>query len=108
MPGAPSRKRPAGAKPGPGWTVSLRPADVGADDPDLYRAHPGPPERSGANIHLALSLVPASMVHWWEMFEPMYQTGPMMRDFGREYRAISHAQIEMLAARVAALNRCAY
>jgi hypothetical protein len=30
-----------------------------------------------------------------------------MRDFSREYRAISHAQIE-LAARVSALNRCLY
>jgi hypothetical protein len=32
----------------------------------------------------------------------------MMRDFSREYRAVTHAQIEMLAARVAALNRCHY
>jgi AhpD family alkylhydroperoxidase len=32
----------------------------------------------------------------------------VMRDFSREYRAISHAQIELLAARVSALNRCLY
>jgi hypothetical protein len=31
-----------------------------------------------------------------------------MRDFTREYRAVSHAQIEMLAARVSALNLCIY
>jgi hypothetical protein len=31
-----------------------------------------------------------------------------MRDFGREYRAIGHAQIEMLAARVAVRNQCVY
>jgi len=31
-----------------------------------------------------------------------------MRDFGREYRAINHAQIEMLAARAAVRNQCVY
>jgi len=38
----------------------------------------------------------------------MYQSSQQMRDFTREYRAISHAQIECLAARVAAINRCEY
>ncbi len=106
--GAPKRHRPAGTRPGTAWMDTLSPADRGDADPDLYRAMPGPPERSGANIHLALSLVPNSMIHWWDMFETMYQPGPWMRDYGREYRAISHAQIEMLAARVAALNQCEY
>jgi len=31
-----------------------------------------------------------------------------MRDYGVDYRAIGHPQIELLAARVAALNRCEY
>jgi hypothetical protein len=108
LPGEPSRRRPRGARPGPGWTASLAPADRSDDDPDLFREYPGPRERFGANIHLALSLVPASMMHWWDLFEPMYQTGPQMRDFSREFRAVSHPQIEMLAARVAALNQCEY
>ena len=106
--GEPARRRPRGARPGPGWTASLSPPDRTEDDPDLFREHPGPRERFGANIHLALSLVPGSMIHWWDLFEPMYQTGPQMRDFSREFRAISHPQIEMLAARVAALNQCEY
>ncbi len=108
LPGSPSRHRPSGARPGPGWTATLRPEDVTADEPDLFREHPGPRERRGANIHLALSLVPHSMIHWWDCFEPMYMTGPQMRVFETEYRAISHAQLEMLAARVAALNQCEY
>ena len=108
QPGEPTRRRPRGARPGPGWTASLSPADRCDDDPDLFREHPGPRERFGANIHLALSLVPESMMHWWDLFEPMYQTGPQMRDFTRDFRAISHPQIEMLAARVAALNQCEY
>ena len=31
-----------------------------------------------------------------------------MRDFGREYRAITHAQIELLAGRISAINQCVY
>jgi len=106
--GEPRRVRPAGATAGPGWTASLRPENVGPDDPNLFRETGELRERRGANIHLALSLVPHSMIHWWDMFEPMYMAGPEMREFDTEFRAISHAQLEMLAARVAALNRCEY
>ena len=38
------------------------------------------------------------MMQFWDMFEAMYLPQDAMRDFGREYRAIGHAQIEMLAA----------
>jgi hypothetical protein len=38
----------------------------------------------------------------------MYLPQDAMRDFGREYRAITHPQIEMLAARVAVRNQCVY
>jgi alkylhydroperoxidase family enzyme len=106
--GAPSRHRPAGARSGLGWVATLAPEDRCDSDPDLYREHPGPRQRYGANIHRALSLVPDSMIHWWDMLEEMYQSSTQMRDFGREYRAVTHAQIELLAARVAALNRCEY
>jgi hypothetical protein len=107
-PGIPSRRRPSGARPGLGWVATLAPEDRSVDDPDLYLDHPGPRRRIGANIHRALSLVPDSMIHWWDVLEELYQSGPQMRDYGVDYRAISHAQIELLAARVAALNRCEY
>ena len=106
--GEPTRVRPQGAGPGPGWTCVLAPEDRTDADPDLYRDNPGPRERYGANIHRALSLVPRSMIRWWDMLECMYQSSAQMRDFGREYRAVTHPQIEMLAARVAALNQCHY
>ena len=106
--GQPSRRRPVRAKPGLAWMPTLAPDDRTADEPDLYRDLPGPRERVGGNVQRALSLVPDSMIHWWDLFETMYLPGPAMRDFDREYRAISHAQIEMLAARVAALNQCLY
>jgi hypothetical protein len=103
-PGAPTRRRPKGAKPGLGWMPMLAPADVGPEDPPLYTGA----GRSGGNVHLALSLVPEAMMQFWDLFETMYLPQHAMRDFGREYRAIDHAQIEMLAARVAVHNQCHY
>jgi hypothetical protein len=106
--GEPLRIRPRGARPGVAWMATLAPEDRTDQDPDLYREHPGPRERYGANVHRALSLVPQAMMQWWDMFERMYLTSPTMRDFSREFRAVTHAQMEMLAARVAALNQCHY
>ena len=106
--GTPTFCRPVGAKPGLAWVATMAPEDRTEGDPDLYGDEPGPRRRTGANIHRALSLVPDAMLHWWEMFEAMYQTSAQMRDFSREPRAVTHAQMEMLAARVAALNRCEY
>jgi len=103
-PGTPSRQRPAGAKPGLGWMPMLAPEDVAPEDPPLYAVA----GRIGGNVHRALSLVPQAMMQFWDMFEEMYLPQDAMRDFGREYRAISHAQIEMLAARVAVRNHCVY
>src|SRR5438128_2495190 len=102
--GAPTRRRPAGARPGLGWMPMLAPEDVTPDDPPLYSSA----GRIGGNVHRALSLVPQAMMQFWDMFETMYLPQDAMRDFGREYRAITHPQIEMLAARVAVLNHCVY
>ena len=102
--GAPTRRRPAGAKPGLGWMPMLAPEDVTPDDPPLYSSA----GRIGGNVHRALSLVPQAMMQFWDMFEAMYLPQDAMRDFAHEYRAINHAQIEMLAARVAVLNQCVY
>ena len=104
QPGAPTRRRPKGAKPGLGWMPMLAPVDVGADDPPLYTSA----GRSGGNVHRALSLVPRAMMQFWDLFETMYLPQDAMRDFAHECRAIEHAQIEMLAARVAVRNQCVY
>ena len=55
-----------------------------------------------------MSLVPAEVRSFFDLVTHQYLPGEVMRDFSREYRAISHAQIELLAARVSALNRCLY
>jgi len=54
------------------------------------------------------SLVPEEVRSFFDLVTNQYLPGPAMRDFAQEYRAISHAQIELLAARVSALNRCLY
>lgn len=99
-PGRPSRQRPAGASPGPAWVPWLEPAEAGA--PELYSSSRPP------NIMKAMSLVPDEVASFFDLVAHQYQPASAMRDFAREYRAISHAQIELLAARVSALNRCLY
>ncbi len=100
--GAPTRYRPDGAKPGMAWVPTIAPEDVAGADQALYA------ELSGAHIHRALSLVPAEVLGFFELDAAQYLPDAALRDFGREYRAITHAQIELLAARVSALNQCFY
>jgi hypothetical protein len=103
QPGMPSRYRPAGAKPGGAWVPWLEPTDLSEAEADLY-----PSGRPAANIMKAMSLVPDEVRSFFDVVSHQYQPPLAMRDFSREYRAISHAQIELLAARVSALNQCLY
>lgn len=100
--GAPARRRPPGAKPDRAHVAMVAPADVTAADAAMYAG------RSAAYIHRALSLVPAEVVGFFDLDDEMYLPDALLRDYGREYRAVSHAQIELLAARVSALNQCTY
>lgn len=103
QPGLPTRYRPAGARPGAAWVAWTEPADLTAREAGIY-----PQGRPAANIMKAMSLVPDEVRSFFDLVSHQYQ-GPLeMRDFSREYRAISHAQIELLAARVSALNQCLY
>ena len=102
-PGLPSHYRPAGAKLGGAWLPWLEPAGLTEQEAGIY-----PAGRPAANIMKAMSLVPDEVKSFFDIVSHQYQ-GPLeMRDFSREYRAISHAQIELLAARVSALNQCLY
>ncbi len=78
-------------------------ADLTEAEADIY-----PRGRAPANIHKAMSLVPAEVKSFFELCEHQYLGALQMRDFGQEFRAITHAQIELLAGRVSALNRCFY
>ena len=101
-PGEPSRYRPAAAQVQGAWVPTQAKDQVAPEDAYIYH------NRFGANIQQALSLVPAEVDGFFDMVETQYLNGAQMRDFGNEFRAISHAQIELLAARVSAINQCVY
>jgi hypothetical protein len=100
--GEPARVLPAGAKLGLARVPTVAPEDVGPGEADLYA------NLSGANIHRALSLVPAEVWGFFDLDTVMYLPDSQLRDFEHEFRAIDHAQIELVAARVSALNSCFY
>lgn len=101
--GPPMRRRPKGAKPGGAWVPWLELEDASPEEAAMY-----PAGRPPANIYKAMSLVPAAVHGFFDLAAHQYLPGAAMRDFSREYRAISHAQIELLAGRVSAINRCLY
>ena len=102
VPGVPSRRRPAGAKRNLAWVATMAPEDVTPGDPNPYPLH------SDKNIHRALSLVPQAVIDFFDLDVELYLKDDEIRDFAHEHRAISHAQIELIAGRASAINRCYY
>jgi len=103
QPGQPSRYRPAGAKHQLAWVPTLEPGDLTPDDPDIYAGYHPP-----YNIQKALSLVPEAMQAFFDLDETFYLQEQEILDFAHEYRALTHDQMELIAARLSALNRCYY
>jgi alkylhydroperoxidase family enzyme len=101
LPGAPSRYRPAEACQNEAWAPNIAWDQHGLNEADYFA---GPP----ANIRRALTLVPDEARSFFDLVGHQYLPGPAMRDFDREYRAITHAQIELLAGRISAINQCVY
>lgn len=102
--GEPSRIRPAAAKRQMAWVSTLAPKDVfGTVDEDLYGG-----ATEAAHIVQALSLVPPEKQSFFGLVDQQYMLGTQMYDFENEIRAISHAQIELVAGRVSAINQCVY
>ena len=99
--GEPSRYRPAEARQHQAWAPNIAWNEHGPNEADYFVG----PE---ANIRRALTLVPDEARSFFDVASAQYLAGPQMRDFSREFRAITHAQIELLAARVSALNQCTY
>ena len=101
--GAPTHRRPAAAKIAGAWVPWLDVKDMSEELPEMF-----PPNRPVANIHRAMSLTPREVASFFDVVSAQYLPGPAMRDFSREYRAITHAQIELLAGRVSSINQCVY
>ncbi len=100
--GEPRRRRPAGAKGGLAWVPTVAPEDLTEAEAGMYDG------LSAVNIHRALSLVPAEVTGFFDMDSAHYLPDAQLKDFGTEYRALTHAQIEFLAGRVSAINQCVY
>ncbi len=100
--GAPTRQRPSGVNRDLAWVGTLEPEAVGAGETDPFKVH------GTKNIHRALSLVPQEVFNFFDLDVELYLKDHEIRDFTREYRALSHAQMELLAGRVSALNGCYY
>jgi len=81
--------------------------DPFVDGPLQKEFFPGGPP-SAAHIRRALNYVPETQRAFWQMANVLYMDGRQMRDFSNEYRAITHAQIELVAGRVSAINQCVY
>ena len=100
--GEPRRRRPAGAREGLAWVPTVAPVDVTEAEAGMYDG------LAAVNIHRALSLVPAEVEGFFDLDAVQYLPDALLRDFGTEYRALTHAQIEFLAGRVSAINQCFY
>jgi len=102
VPGEPSHHRPQNARTGSAWVSMLAPEDATGPEADLYQGAGFVP-----NIARALSLVPdhvrvlqlESASHYVAMPDI---PNPLIR------RSLDRLQMELVAARVSALNECFY
>jgi alkylhydroperoxidase family enzyme len=99
LPGAPSRQRPSGLVDGIAWVPLLLPEGASGPDADVYGGADFVP-----NIVRALSLVPDHVRVLRKWSDAHYVP---VRDLTAR-RAIDRPQIELVAARVSALNECFY
>lgn len=101
--GRPSRQRPP-AEATLAWVPTLGPEDaLGTEFEWLYNGRP-----KAAHIYQAMSLVPQEVKGFFDLVVNQYLPPQAMFDFANEYRAINHAQVELVAGRVSALNQCVY
>jgi hypothetical protein len=99
--GEPTGYRPPGARKDEAWVALVALEDVVDSDGDLYGV-------MAPGVHRALSLVPDSKRAFWELGEPHYIPMTELRNADTQVRAISRAQIEILASRTSALHQCVY
>jgi len=108
--GEPYHRRPKTAhQRGEAWVAMIHPKDLeGELDTEEERLLASYWAGVPVNIRRALSLVPEEAYEWFRLVEVQYLPGKAMRDFTNEYRAVTHAQIELIAGRVSVLNQCFY
>ncbi len=106
QPGEPSRDLPGVARKRFSWVPTVPPREAGED---LRHAWwPDGDEGYVPRIHQALSLVVDEVIAFRALAEALYLPAGALMDFGAGPRAISRPQMELLAARISALNECFY
>lgn len=100
--GEPSRHRPRNARRRIARVPTVAPDEMTEDDVNPY------PEYGTVHIQQAMSLVPASVIEFFDIDTALYLKQHWIRDFSREYRSLTHAQLELVAARASVLNGCYY
>lgn len=100
--GEPSGYRPEGLSDGGAWLPMLAPEDARGPEADLYGSDPFVP-----NIARALSSVPGHVRALRELSNAHYLPFAGLTDPGAR-RNLDRLQIELVAARVSALNECFY
>jgi hypothetical protein len=100
-PGEPTRRRPKNVRKQIAWVPTVLPGEITPEDGDPFRF-------GGVHIQQALSLVPDTVAGFFDLDSQLYLIQDHIRDFGTEYRAISHAQIELIAAKASHMNGCFY
>lgn len=102
-PGRPSCHRPVTARRNGAWVATIAAAEASGDEIDLYGGAAIVP-----NIASALSLVPAEARTLRRLMEPHYMALDFVPDPTHRHGALDRTQMELIAARVSALNQCFY
>jgi hypothetical protein len=100
--GVPTRRLPPAARPGGAWVPMIAPEDARGPDADVYGDGGFMP-----NIMRALSLVPGEVRMLRRLAGTHYLPVEQIPD-PTARRALDRMQIELVAARVSALNECFY
>jgi hypothetical protein len=101
-PGEPSRYLPPSAKSGTAWVPMIAPEDASGPEAGLYDEAPMVP-----NIVRALSVVPAEARAMQRSSSAHYLPVAKIPD-PTARRALDRMQMELVAARVSAINQCFY
>lgn len=102
LPGEPSGYRPEAARPGTAWVPMIAPEDADGPEADLYGDAAFVP-----NIARALSLVPDHVRTLRQLSSAHYMDFDQIPDPSTR-RDLDRLQMELVAARVSAMNECFY